>query len=234
MKMNSMIVLWQFSPFCESSAWTRRQEVSIRGQWERWSRGKHAHECPEPEMEKRLKEDFDLFRFFYQPQPWWPWSRPRGSHQTDPQCTQGSGSSSSCCRQRLHSRGCRSQSRQAWPHSPPTRSGGSPPDGWDFTAIQLINFINFIIVAFTSAKPARSVCPPSPPLPLLCHRCRPRTLSSPVHIVKWSNVWIGQLRQCQRQRQKSMEKIFTRVDFPSPDSPTTIRLNSKPFFTAFL
>ena len=64
MKMNSMIVLWQFSPFCESSAWTRRQEVSIRGQWERWSRGKHAHECPEPEMEKRLKEDFDLFRFF--------------------------------------------------------------------------------------------------------------------------------------------------------------------------
>ena len=64
MKMNSMIVLRQFSPFCESSAWTRRQEVSTRGQWERWSRGKHAHECPEPEMEKRLKEDFDLFRFF--------------------------------------------------------------------------------------------------------------------------------------------------------------------------
>lgn len=26
-------------------------------------------------------------------------------------------------------------------------------------------------------------------------------------------------------------KLFTKVDFPRPDSPTTISVNSKPFFT---
>lgn len=29
-------------------------------------------------------------------------------------------------------------------------------------------------------------------------------------------------------------KLFTRVDLPKPDSPTTIRVNSKPFLTDFL
>lgn len=28
-------------------------------------------------------------------------------------------------------------------------------------------------------------------------------------------------------------KLFTKVDFPRPDSPTTISVNSKPFFTDF-
>lgn len=29
-------------------------------------------------------------------------------------------------------------------------------------------------------------------------------------------------------------KLFTNVDFPRPDSPTTINVNSNPFFTDFL
>jgi hypothetical protein len=28
-------------------------------------------------------------------------------------------------------------------------------------------------------------------------------------------------------------KLFTKVDFPRPDSPTTISVNSNPFFTDF-
>ena len=33
---------------------------------------------------------------------------------------------------------------------------------------------------------------------------------------------------------KSVRKrLLTRVDFPRPDSPTTIKVNSKPFFTDF-
>lgn len=37
-----------------------------------------------------------------------------------------------------------------------------------------------------------------------------------------------------RSGYKSVKKrLLTRVDFPRPDSPTTISVNSKPFFTDF-
>ena len=70
--------------------------------------------------------------------------------------------------------------------------------------------------------PEVSVCHPSPPRPLLSRKYQPRTLSSPDYK---RNHWY---------EKKTTGFVDTKVDLPSPDSPTTIRLNSKPFLTAFL
>ena len=75
-----------------------------------------------------------FYFIFCRPLPWWPWSRPQGSHRTGPRCTQESAPSSWCCRPRPRTRGCRSQSRPASLRSPPAHSGVSPPR-WSVRAI---------------------------------------------------------------------------------------------------